>query len=229
MLSIMRRITHLWICAALLFAIIQASPAQAQRTDLAIDSQPLEGAANTELRAPASRGVPGAIQKLDGFDTVPRSDEPMHEFNRLVSAFQLSIGKEKAINLARLFLNSSVDGEFGEVALDEDGSWIRIAVQDYYRACYGDIWKALDAYVIWWAQFRQRAPVISPAISRDKDGGYHIALKRLAVPIGEHPEIQNWDLEISRDGQVRVLSMQLVFPVHPGWLFYDGPLTAQTD
>lgn len=179
---------------------------------------------------PVGTAVPTtrAVYSLSGFDTFRGSNESLQEFNRLISAFQLSIGKERALSLAQLFLDTSV-GESGEVALDEGGLGLRLAVQNYYFAAYGEVWSALDAYAVWWEGFRRSSPILSPTITLGENGDYRIALKKLVLRGGQHPQVQNWDLGISRDGQVGVWSMQLIFPVHPGWMFYDKSLRSSNN
>jgi hypothetical protein len=161
------------------------------------------------------------VYKLRGFDASPGPNESLLEFNRLISALRLSIAKDRAVRFAALFLGSSVSDGPGEISLDDDGVPLRLAVQNYYFAAYGDVWRALEAYARWWQEFRSTTPELSPVVTLDVNGGYRVILKRLVMPAGGQPEVKNWELEISRDGQVRVLSMQMIFPAHPGWLFFD--------
>lgn len=161
------------------------------------------------------------VYRLSGFDVSQGSTESLHEFNRLTSTLQLSVAEERAISLAELFLDSAVPGEPGEIALDDDAVWLRLAVQNHYLAAYGDLWRALDAYAAWWEQFRSTTSELSPLVTLESNDRYRVILKRLVRYAGRQPEVQNWELEISRNGEVRVLSMQLIFPVHPDWLFYD--------
>lgn len=161
------------------------------------------------------------VYRLSGFDASSGPNESLQEFNRLISALQLSVEKERAIGLATLFLNSSVPGGPGEVALDDDPVSLRLAIQNHYLAAYGDVWRALEAYATWWQQFRSATPALSPLVTLDENGSYRVILKRLVLPAGGQPEVQNWEFEISQNGQVRVLSMQMIFPVHPGLIFYD--------
>ena len=161
------------------------------------------------------------IYRLSGFEAPRGPYEPLLEFNRLTSTLQLSIAKERAISLAELFLDSAVPGAPGEIAKDEDAVGIRLAVQNQYLSAYGDVWRALESYAGWWHQFKAVAPDLSPVVAVESSGSYQVTLKRLVCYAGREPEVQNWQLEVSRNGEVRVLAMQTLFPAHQGWIFYD--------
>jgi hypothetical protein len=145
---------------------------------------------------------------------------PSREFNRLTSHLGLSIPEEKAVALARLFLGSCVDGDAKEIVLDDDTE-LRLAVQNYYLATYGDIWRALDGYSRWWQSFQTHAPDLAPTVAIDKDGRYRVVLNRMLTFAGKHPQVQRWELDVSREGQIRVVAMQLLFPDRPSLVFYD--------
>jgi hypothetical protein len=148
------------------------------------------------------------------------SNAPSQEFNRFTSELALSLPQEKAASLARLFLGSCVDGEAKQIVLDDEME-LRLAVQNYYFSTYGDVWRALDAYARWWQSFQAHAPALAPSVAIGKNGRYRIVLSRLLTFAGKHPEVQEWELEISREGEIRVLAMQLIFPDQPRWVFYD--------
>jgi len=71
------------------------------------------------------------------------------------------------------------------------------------------------------AQFKAVAPQLAPVVALKSNGRYQVTLKRLVRYAGREPEVQNWQLEVTRNGEVRVLAMQTIFPAHQGWLFYD--------
>jgi len=137
----------------------------------------------------------------------------------LISQLALSIPKEKAASFAGFFLGSCVGGEQEEIVLDEEE--FRYAVQRYYFGTYGAIRRALEAYSQWWQGFQTNAPDLAPTI-RFENGRYRAVLKRILMIVGKHPQLQEWDLEVSRDGKVRVLAMQPIFPKEIRWLFYDS-------
>jgi hypothetical protein len=85
---------------------------------------------------------------------------------------------------------------------------LRLAVQNYYYARYSDIWRALDVYSQWWQGSRANAPALAPTIGIDKNGRYRVVLKRLLTFVGKHRQVQEWELEISREGKIRILAMQ---------------------
>jgi hypothetical protein len=115
------------------------------------------------------------------------------------------------------------------VAADADGLGLRFAAENYYFAAYGDVWRALDAYVLWWQGYREAAPTFAPTLATttgaDDRGNYRVALQRLVLFAGRQPQVQDLNLEVSPAGNVRVLAMQPVFPRQPGLLFYDRPRT----
>lgn len=161
--------------------------------------------------------------KLYSFEGSAGPNAPSEEFNRFISQLALSIPEEKATSLARLFLGSCLEGDAEEIVLDESME-LRLAVQNYYFASYGDIWRALDAYAQWWQGSRANALAIAPTIGIDKNGRYRVVLNRLLTFVEKHPQVQEWELEISREGKIRVLAMRLIFPDQQSWLFYDLPL-----
>jgi len=175
----------------------------------------------TPFRVVAVAPSTGEVYRLSGFEQPQGPSQSLQEFNRLTSALQLSVTRERALSLAALFLDSAVPDGPGDIALDDDAMWLRLAVQNYYFQAYGDVWRALEAYADWWGQFSAAAPSLSPVVTAESNGRYRVVLKRLARLDGRQPEVQNWDLEVSSLGEIRVLSMSLIFPVHPNWLFYD--------
>jgi hypothetical protein len=160
------------------------------------------------------------VYKLYGFEASGGSNRSSQEFDRLISQLALSIPEEKATSFARFFLGSCVGGEPEEIVADEEG--LRHAVQRYYFGTYGAIRRALDAYLQWWQEFQTNVPALAPTVRLD-NGRYRVVLKRLLMIVGRHPQVQQWDLEISREGQVRVLAIQPIYPKPPRWLFYDSP------
>jgi hypothetical protein len=162
------------------------------------------------------------VYKLYSFDGSAGADAPSQEFNRFTSQLTLSIPEKRAIGLARLFLASYLEGDAEETVLN-DAMELRLAVQDYYLTTYGDVWRALDADSRWWQGFRPNALAVAPTIRRDDNGRYRVILEKLLTFVGKHPQVQEWQLEISREGKIRVVSMQLIFPDSPSWLFYDRP------
>jgi hypothetical protein len=160
------------------------------------------------------------VYELYGFEASIGFNGSLLEFNRLISQLSLSVSREKATSFASFFLGSCGGGKLPEIVLDEEG--LRHAVQRYYFETYGAIWRALEAYTQWWQGFQTNAPDLAPTVRFEK-GRYRVVLKRILMIVGRHPQLQEWDLEISRDGNVRVLAMQPIFPKQPRWLFFDSP------
>ncbi len=166
---------------------------------------------------------PRGVYDLYNFAPADGPDVSRQEFNRLISELGLSIPKEKATGVAKLFLESCDAGELGQIVADPDGTGIRLAVEDYYFAAYGDLWRALDEYLLWWRGFQATAPAFESTASARPDGSYRVGVKRLVTIAGAHPQIQDLELEISTEGNVRVVTIQAVFPKQPSWLFYQAP------
>ena len=197
------------------------SPLEGQRTR-SLPNTSIEGPQENGMRA-RELPVTADQRKIYGFDALPEPNTSLDDLNRVVSALRPALGTRSVIDIARLALDSSVSGEPSPIAVDEDGIALRLAVGDYYFRVYGDAWRSMDAYASWWQQFRRRIPLIAPVISKDEQGNYLLAIKRLVLAPGRHPQVENWNLKVSRDGQVQVRSMALIFPVQPSWMFFDGP------
>jgi len=166
--------------------------------------------------APSTREV----YELYGFETSIGFNGSLLEFNRLISQLSLSVPKEKATSFASFFLGSCGGGQLPEIVLDEEG--LRHAVQRYYFETYGSMRRTLEAYTQWWQGVQTNVSDLGPMV-RFENGRYRVVLKRILMMAGRHPQLQEWDLEISRDGNVRVLAMQPIFPKQPRWLFLDSP------
>jgi hypothetical protein len=160
------------------------------------------------------------VYELYGFEASIGFSGSLLEFNRLIAQLSLSIPKEKATSLATFFLGSCAGGKPTEIVLDEES--LRHAVQRYYFETYGAVRRALNAYVQWWQDSQASAADLAPTV-RFENGRHRVVLKRIHMVAGRHPQLQEWDLEISRDGNVRVLAMQPIFPKQSRWLFLDSP------
>ena len=168
----------------------------------------------------AVAGSTREVYQLYGFESWRGSNESAQEFNRLISQLALVIPREKAASFARFFLGSCAGEAPEEIVVDEER--LRHAVQRYYFGTYGALWRALEAYSQWWQGFQTSVSALAPSI-RLENGRYRVFLKRLQTSVGRHPQVQEWDLEISPNGEVRVLAIQPIFPKEPHWLFYDSP------
>jgi hypothetical protein len=141
------------------------------------------------------------------------------EFNRMVSSLALSITAHDVVDLAKLFLQSSVAGNPGEV-LNGDID-LRLAVQNYYFSRYRDTWKMLDAYCRWWEKFRFNPSDVAPKISVLRNGDYNVTLHTLLTLDGKHPQVQEIAMTVSRTGLVNVRNIRSIFPGQSTWMFYD--------
>jgi hypothetical protein len=160
------------------------------------------------------------VYKLYRFPGSAGADASSQEFNRFTSQLALLVPKEKAPGLARLFLESCVERDGQETVLNDEME-LRLAVQNYYVAAYGDLWRGLDAYSRWWQAFQVREPDLASTVAGSANGGYRVVLNTLVAVAGKHPRVRKWELEISPEGQIRVSTLLLIFPDQPRWLFYD--------
>jgi hypothetical protein len=161
------------------------------------------------------------VYNLFSFAESPQPLQPSQEFNRLTSELALSVSKDKAVSLARLFVESVAD-EPGEIVSDEGD--LRRVVQNYYYALYGeDVWRTLEAYSQWWQDHQADARTLAPTVESGANGNYHVTLHRAVTTVGRHPQVQKLDLEICPNGTVSVLGSQPAVPAKPQWLFFDDP------
>jgi hypothetical protein len=180
----------------------------------------------TALDGPNARVIAVApvspeVYELYDFQKSNVSRDSSQEFNRLMSNLELSISEPSVAGFARLYLGSCDAGGVGQIIYDEDG--LRSAVENYYFASLGgDVWRTLSAYTWWWPGFQKTSSSLQPAVKLNVNGLYDISLNELVTPDGKHPELHQWELEISREGKVKVLATQLIFPPEPRWLFFDS-------
>ncbi len=154
------------------------------------------------------------LYSFESSDSVGQSSE---KFNRLLSRLALSVPNDKAASVARLFLGCCVRETHGETVSDED--ILRHSVERYYIRIYGDLWRALEAYTQWWQAYQKVAVPLLPTVVVDA-GVRRITLERLILGFGMHPQLQRWEIAVSSDGSVRVLTMDSVFPKQSRWLSY---------
>lgn len=174
-------------------------------------------------------GSESHVFRLYSFLGSAAPDAVPQEFNRFTSRLALLVPEREAMDLARLFLRTCVEGDRQETVVDTE-TGLRLAVQNYYFAAYGDPWRALDAYSRWWQAFRVRAsePDLGPAAARDTNGRYRVVLNTLVTLPGMHPQVRKWELEVSGGGEIRTLAIQLMFPDQPRWLSYDLDIWSPT-
>ncbi|HWF39205.1 MAG TPA: hypothetical protein VG322_11835 [Candidatus Acidoferrales bacterium] len=164
----------------------------------------------------------GNINRLYSFEGSRQFAAFSEEFNRFISTLEVSIGRRDVLGLAKLFLESSVAGNPGDILTNDLD--LRLAVQNCYFNMYRDVWKMLDAYSRWWEQFRVSAPELAPKIGINGSGDYDLDLHTLLTRDGEHPQVQEIKLTISRTGELHVRDIRAVFPDQSRWMFYDFPL-----
>ena len=161
--------------------------------------------------------------ELYSFESVEKRTEVAAEFNRFASALSLSLSPLDLDNFATFFLETTVPFRPGEVVLDQDS--LRDTVGRHYFTSYDEAWRSIDAYSRWWHGFLDADGVaeLGPRTEVEPDGRYRVTLNRVVTAEGAHPQVQQWQLEISPKGNVQATSMRAVFPKSPRWIFYDSP------
>lgn len=178
-----------------------------------IDSSSDDGSLWVVVPAGSSMGS-DELYSFESSDSLGQSSE---KFNRLLSHLTLSISDDKAASIARLFLGCCVREAHGETVSDEDG--LRHSVERYYIRIYGDVWRALEAYTQWWQAYQKTAVHLPPTVVVE-GGVRRIALERLILSFGMHPQLQRWEIAVSSDGSVSVLAVESIFPKQSRWLSY---------
>jgi hypothetical protein len=178
------------------------------------------GAAQTSIAAVVHST--GSINQLYSFEGSRQFAAFSDEFNRLGSTLGLTIGNRDVLGFAKLFLESAIAGNPGNVLSDDVD--LRLAVQNSYFNMYRDVWKMLDAYSRWWEQFRVSAAELAPKVGINRAGDYDLDLHTLLTLDGKHPQVQEIKLTISRTGAVNVRDIRTIFPDQSRWVFYDFPL-----
>jgi hypothetical protein len=107
--------------------------------------------------------------------------------------------------------------------LDQDT--LRESVGLHYFTAYDEAWRSIDAYTRWWHSFLDAETVseLAPRAEMERDGRYRVTLHRVVTTEGVHPQLQQWQLEISPEGNAQVTSMRTILPKAPRWMFYDLP------
>ena len=148
------------------------------------------------------------------------------EFNRFASELALSLSKSELTNFAAFFLETTIPFRPGEIVLDQDT--LRESVGRQYFTAYDEAWRSIDAYSRWWHVFldSETEAGMAPRAEIEPDGRYRVTLNRVVTSEGAHPQVQQWQVEISPAGNVQLTSMRTIFPKTPRWIFYDSPQTA---
>ena len=161
--------------------------------------------------------------ELFSFESMGKRADVAAEFNRFASELSLSLSKSELANFAAFFLETTIPFRPGEIVLDQDT--LRDSVGRHYFMAYDEAWRSIDAYSRWWHGFldAETASQLAPRTEIEPDGRYRVTLSRVVTTEGVHPQVQQWQLEISPAGNVQVTSMRTIFPKAPRWMFYDSP------
>jgi hypothetical protein len=178
----------------------------------------------TWIVAVAVRGK-GAYE-LYNFESMGKRADVAAEFNRFASELSLSLSKSELANFAAFFLETTIPFRPGEIVLDQDT--LRESVGRHYFTAYGEAWRSIDAYAELWHGFLDAKTVseLEPRAEIERDGRYLVTLHRVVTTEGAHPQVQQWQLEISPEGNTQITSMRTILPKAPRWMFYDSPQQA---
>ena len=169
--------------------------------------------------AVVSHNAPLEPYGLYDFESSQRLDQAAQEFNRMVSQLGISVTNTNASDLARFFLECCAVGDPGDVVVSEDT--LHHSVERDYMQVFGeDVYRALWSFTQWWQGFAATAYEFPPVVEPE-NGGFHIAVERVVLNFGMHPQLQQCNLEVSRDGNVQVGTVEAIFPRQERWLSYD--------
>jgi len=157
------------------------------------------------------------------FESMGKRADVAAEFNRFASELSLSLSKSELANFAAFFLETTVPFRPGEIVLDQDT--LRESVGRHYFTAYDEALRSIDVYSQLWHGFldAETASKLGPRAEIEPDGRYRVTLHRVVTTEGAHPQVQQWQLEISPEGNAQVTSMRTILPKAPRWMFYDSP------
>jgi hypothetical protein len=160
------------------------------------------------------------------FESMGKRADVAAEFNRFASELALSLSKSELANFAAFFLETTIPFRPGEIVLDQDS--LRESVGRHYFTTYGEAWRSIDEYSRLWHGFLDAKTVseLGPRAEMERDGRYRVTLHRVVTTDGAHPQVQQWQLEISPEGNAEVMSMRTILPKASRWMFYDSPQQA---
>src|ERR1700674_687359 len=161
--------------------------------------------------------------ELYSFESMGKRADVAAEFNRFASELSLSLSKSELANFAAFFLETTVPFRPGEIVLDQDT--LRESVGRHYFRAYDEAWRSIDEYSRWGQGFlaAETASQLGPRAEIEPDGRSRVTLHRVVPTEGAHPQVQQWQLEISPEGNAQVTSMRTILPKAPRWMFYDSP------
>ncbi len=165
---------------------------------------------------------PGAYE-LYSFRSKANGTDGSEEFNRFMSQFSLSLSKYDLANFAAFFLETAIPMRPAEIVFDRET--LRVVVGLRYYARYDDLWRSLDAYSQWSQAFSTKEKIleVAPKAEIEKSGRYLVTLNRIVGTEFTHPQLQQWQVEVSLEGNVWATAMRSIFPKAARWVFYDSP------
>ena len=161
--------------------------------------------------------------ELYSFESMENRADVAAEFNRFASELSLSLSKSELANFAAFFLETTIPFRPGEIVLDQNT--LRESVGRHYFTTYDEVWRSIDTYSQLWHGFLDAETVseLGPRAEIERDGSYRVTVHRVVTTEGAHPQVQQWQLEISPEGNAQVRSMRTILPKAARWMFYDSP------
>jgi hypothetical protein len=165
---------------------------------------------------------PGAYE-LYSFRSKANGADGTGEFNQFMSQLSLSLSKYDLANFAAFFLETAIPMRPGEIVFDQEA--LRAVVGLRYYARYDELWRSLDAYSQWSRAFSdgEKMLEIAPKAEIEQTGRYLVTLNRVVGTESTHPQLQQWRVEVSLEGNVWATAMRVIFPKSARWVFYDSP------
>lgn len=165
---------------------------------------------------------PGAYE-LYSFQSKEYGTDGTGEFNRFMSQLSLSLSKYDLANFAAFFLETAIPMRPGEIVFDRDT--LRVVVGLRYYARYDELWRSLDAYSQWSQAFSDGEKMldVAPKAEIEQTGRYLVTVNRVVGTEFTHPQLQQWQVEVSLEGNVSATSMRPIFPKTTRWVFYNSP------
>jgi hypothetical protein len=171
--------------------------------------------------AVVSRDSPLEPYGLYDFESSQGLEQAAQEFNRLVSQLGLSMTNTNSSELARFFLTCCALGDSGDLVVSEDALHHSVE-RDYMRVFGEDVYRVLGSFTEWWQGYTASEYQFPPAVVPEDSGAFHIAVERVVLNFGMHPQLQQVNFDISQDGKVQVRGLEAIFPKQNRWLSYDS-------
>jgi hypothetical protein len=176
---------------------------------------------NGSVWAVVSHDSPLEPYGLYDFEGSQDLQQAAQEFNRLVAQLGVKVTNTNVDQLAHFFLECCAVGVPGDVVANEDTLHHSIE-RDYMQVFGEDVYRSLWSFTEWWQGYTASQYEFPPAVEAEDGGAFHIAVERVVLNFGMHPQLQQCNLQISQDGDISVSGIESIFPKQDRWLSYDS-------